>query len=232
MLWAGVRPITYVLVFWFAIEFGIRGGRSVDAEVPFLFWLVPGMFAWQYISGVMGEGTNSIRRNASLVTKGMFPSITIPQFSVLSLFIVHIILMIGVVIAFPLFGFMPTIYWLQLPYFFLANFALTLLISTFFSVLTVYSRDISQLLRSFTQMLFWFSAIIWPLSNLSGTLRHIVMLNPIVYVIEGYRRAMIYGIWFWETSTWALYFWAFIIVFSIITLFVWSRMAKNFADVL
>jgi len=233
IVWAGVRPLAYVLVFWFVFEMGIRGGRATPGNVPFIVWLIPGMFAWQYISSVFSEGANSIRKNRALVTKTVFPAITIPQFTVLSLFLVHVLLMICVMIGFALFGFTPTVYWLQMPYFFLASFVFTLLISTFFSVLTVYSKDITHLLRSATQLIFWLSAIIWPFSTFEpGTMKRIMMLNPVLYIVEGYRNILIYDTWFWANPLWVAYFWGLMAVMGLATLFVWTRMSKNFADVL
>jgi len=233
IVWAGVRPLIYVLVFWFVIEIGLRGGRAIPGDVPFLVWLIPGMFAWQYIGSAFSEGSNSIRKNRSLVTKSLFPAITIPQFYMLSLFIVHVILMVFVMVAFALFGYPPTIYWLQIVYFLFAIFVFTLLISTLFSVLTVYSKDVTQLLRSMTQLLFWISAVIWPFSTLDpGPLKTAMMLNPIIYIVEGYRYILIYETWFWSNLGWTAYFWGLMAVIGLVTLFVWTRMSKNFADVL
>ena len=36
-------------------------------------------------------------------------------------------------------------------------------------------------------------------------------LNPVYYVVTGFRDALIYKHWFWERPLWTLYFWCFTI---------------------
>ena len=39
IVWALIKPTLFVLVYWFGIQFGIRGGKGDEGE-PFLLWLV------------------------------------------------------------------------------------------------------------------------------------------------------------------------------------------------
>jgi len=232
VFWAAAHPITYVLIYWFAVVVGLRGGRSGFGDFPFILWLIPGMFAWRVISDTLSAAGKSVRSNSRLVTRLVFPTITIPQFSVISLFLVHICLMAGVFVLFLVLGHSPTWYWLQLLYFMLASFLFCTIAATFLSALTVYSRDLVQFVRTITRALFWFSPIIWPMSNIEGVLSKLLKLNPIAYLVEGYRWCFIFGKWFWEAPGWTLYFWSFLFVFGMITAFVWGKMSRNFADVL
>ncbi|MDR1774976.1 MAG: ABC transporter permease [Actinomycetes bacterium] len=232
VLWAGAHPITYVCVYWFAVSIGLRGGRSETNGFPYILWLIPGMFAWQTISSAFSEGGNSIRSHRELVTKTVFPLITIPQFSIISLFFVHVGLMVFALALFLVLGYPPTMYWLQLPYYMAASFIFCVVVATFFSALTAYSRDLVQFIRTLTQILFWFTPILWPITNVSGTLASILKLNPIVYLVEGYRASMIYQTWFFQKPMWTLYFWVATAAFALVTVVVWTRMSKDFADVL
>jgi ABC-type polysaccharide/polyol phosphate export permease len=232
VIWAGAHPITYVFVYWFAIVIGLRGGKSATGGFPFILWLIPGMFAWQVINGSLSEGGNSVRGHRELVTKMVFPTITIPQFTVISLYFVHLGLMLFAIALFLVLGYPPTIYWLELPYFFICSFVFSLICATFFSALTAYSRDLVHMIRTITQILFWLTPILWPISNVGGMLGNIIQLNPIAYIIEGYRWAMISGKWFWTSPTWTLYFWVVSALFAGVTIFIWSKLSRDFADVL
>jgi teichoic acid transport system permease protein len=232
VIWAGAHPITYVFVYWFAIVVGLRGGKGATGGFPFILWLVPGMFAWQVISAAFSEGGNAIRSHRELVTKIVFPTVTIPQFNVISLFFIHVGLMVFALTLFLVLGYPPQFTWLQLPYFMFCNLAFCLVVATFFSTMTAYSRDIAQFIRTITQILFWFTPILWPITNVGGTLGSLLKLNPVAYITEGYRWTMIYHRWFWASPTWTLYFWVALAAFAAVTVFVWSRMSADFADVL
>lgn len=232
VLWAGAHPITYVFVYWFAVVIGLRGARGTGSEFPYILWLIPGMFAWQTISGAISDCGRSIRSHSELVTKIVFPSITIPQFSVISIFFVHIGLMLFSLTLFLVLGYPPQAYWLQLPYFMVCSFLFCIVVATFFSALTAYSRDLMQFIRTLTQILFWFTPILWPLENISGALSTVIKLNPVVYLVEGYRLAMVYKRWFWTSPVWTLYFWILLVVMLCVTVFIWNRMSNDFADVL
>ena len=231
-IWLLVTPLAYVFMFWFAIEIGLRGARNIGHDFPFVLWLIPAIFAWRTITDAIGSGGNSVRSNSSLVTKVKFPTITIPQFAITSLFMIHLAVMLLAMGIFIAAGYMPTIYWLQLIYAIGINFIFCLVVATLLSAIAVFSRDVTQLVRTIMIGLFWFSAIIWPLANLEGTIASIVRLNPIVYVTQVYRWSMIYDTWFWEHPMWTAYFWGLLLVLIVITLFVWSKTSRYFADVL
>ena len=235
IIWAAAQPMLFVFVFWFAVEIGLRGDRGTTGGFPFILWLIPAMFAWRVIASTLSMASNSVQRHRELVTKVVFPSITIPQFSVLSLFLIHVGLMVFAIVIFIATGNMPTIYWLQIPYVVAANFVFCVVLAILLSALTTYSRDLFQMIKVSTTGLFWFTPIIWPITNVvsaSETLGFILRLNPIAYLIEAYRWAMIYGNWFWEHPLWSLYFWGFVLVLFCLAVFIWGRLSRYFADVL
>ncbi len=53
-------------------------------------------------------------------------------------------------------------------------------------------------------------------SGITGILASILKLNPMFYIVQGYRDAFIYKVWFWERPGMTLYFWAFTLVFWLI----------------
>lgn len=230
--WAVIRPITFISVYWFAVEIGLRGSRTMPGDLPYLVWLVPGIFAWFFVTAVLNTGGKSVRAHSHLVTRMVFPVETIPVFTVLSLFLVHLALMIGVVCIYFFLGYAQDLFVLQLLYYFFASFVFGCVTATFISALTTISKDIVYLMKSIVQMLFWLSPNLWPLSNLNGTLRTAVMLNPVAYLVEGYRGALVYDTSFGDQWLYHLYFWGFMTIFSLVTAQVWTRLRPEFADVL
>jgi ABC-type polysaccharide/polyol phosphate export permease len=229
--WALVRPMLFIAVFWFAVSVGLRGSRLIG-EAPYLLWLLPGIIAWFFVSETINGGGSSLRKNAHLVTRLVYPVATIPVFTVLAALFVHVVLMAIVVAIFLVTGYGIDLYFLQLPYYMLCAFAFGVVAATFFSALTAVSTDLGQLVRALMTLLFWLTPIIWPLESLDGLMKRIIMLNPITYIVQGYRNAFVLEKWFFQQWEYALYFWGFLIVFALLASFVFGKLRSDFADIL
>ncbi len=59
-----------------------------------------------------------------------------------------------------------------------------------FSVLNVFFRDIGQLVNIASQLWFWFTPIVYPLSVVPHRLRGLFALNPLLYFVEIYRAIL------------------------------------------
>lgn len=230
--WAFIRPMVYVLVFYFAIRIGLRGDKHING-VPQLLWLVPGSFIWFFISNTIMHCGKSLIKNRHLVTKMVFPISTIPIISVSAEFFVHLILMLFVIVLYLVWGLGVSIYYLQLIYYLFCVFVFCSILAVFISAISAISRDVSYLMPSVNQALFWLSPILWPLKNIkSHLIVTIVKLNPVAYLVEGVRNCFVYHEWFFEQWHYSLYFWVLMIVFALITARVWARSKTEFADVL
>jgi len=232
VFWSVVKPAIFVGVFWFAVTIGIRGNKPVEGA-PYILWLLPGIMAWFYIQDSLQIGGASIRSNSHLVTKMVYPVETIPLSEVLSLFFVHMMLMLLVVAIYVFTGFGLSVYFLQLPYYILCCFAFTLVSAQLLSALTAVSSDVLHLVKSTMQMLLWLSPILWSIHKIdSSFLRRLIMLSPITYLVEGYRNAFVYNKWFFMQWEYAAYFWGLMIVLTLFSSFLFSRLQRDFADVL
>ncbi len=229
--WALVRPTLFIVVYWFAVAIGIRGGRSMG-DIPYILWLIPGIIPWFFISDAFTTGGMAIRTNNHLVTKMVYPVATIPISEVLSLFYVHLMMM-GIVTAIFLFsGFGLTVYFIQIVYYVAATLAFCFVCATLLSALTAVSRDIGHMVKSTIQVLFWLTPILWSAERLNGTLKLVIMANPISYLVQGYRNCFVYEQWFFEQWRYTLYFWVFMLVLTLLTSFLYTRLQREFADVL
>lgn len=230
--WAFIRPMVYVLVFYFAIRVGLRGDKHFNG-VPQLLWLVPGSFMWFFISNTIMHCGKSLITNRHLITKMVFPVSTIPVIAVCAEFFVHAILIFAVIILYGIWGFGLSIYYLQIVYYLICAFVFCCIIATLISALSAISRDVSYLMPSVNQALFWLSPILWPLKNVkSHFIKRVVELNPVAYLTEGIRNAFVYHKWFFEQWHYALYFWGLMLLLALLTSFIWSRTKTEFADVL
>lgn len=112
------------------------------------------MMPWFYMSDMLTQGTDSIRKYSYLVTRMKFPVATIPTFISISKLMVHVILLVISIVIFIIMGYSPDIYLLQLPFFILANFLFFTVFSLFSSLLSSMSKDFSNLIKSFITAIF------------------------------------------------------------------------------
>ncbi|EUJ20967.1 ABC transporter permease [Listeria aquatica] len=80
-------------------------------------------------------------------------------------------------------------------------------ISLFTSVLTVIFRDFQLIINSAMRLLFFVSgAVIDVTANENSILTKLFKLNPFVYLVEGFRDALLSREWFFEKTWWTIYF--------------------------
>ncbi|MBR2786967.1 MAG: ABC transporter permease [Clostridia bacterium] len=230
--WAIIKPTVTILVYWFAFAIGLRVSKSVGSY-PFFLWLIAGVMPWFYMSEMITGGADSIRKYSYLVTKMKFPISTIPTFVNISKFIIHLILLIIVIGIFALFGFKPDIYLLQLPFYMGIMFMFFNLWSLFASMLSAISKDFLNLVRAFVTAVFWLSGIIWDADTVTiPWLKRFLNLNPVTFIVNGYRNCFINKIWFWEQPKRILYVVTFTTVMTILALWSYRKLRKEIPDVL
>lgn len=231
--WALVKPVITISVFWFAFTYGLRGAAQAVNGFPFALWMIPGFIAWFYMSDMLTQGANGIRKYRYLVTKMKFPVSTIPTFISLSKLAIHICLMGIVALIFIMTGNMPNIYWIQLPVYMLLMFLFWTSWGLFASMLGAMSRDFINLIKSISTAVFWLSGIMWDVNTIGiPTLQKVLYFNPVTYLVTGYRNCFIYHKWFWEEGPQLGIFLGMLVVMMILALWSYKKLIREIPDVL
>jgi len=230
LVWAFVQPLTFMLVIWFVFTYGFRSAPHGDT--PYFLWLTSGMIPWFFISNALSSATNAITSNSFLVKKVAFRVSILPLVQISSAFIIHFVLILFLVSMFLIYGFTPSIYWLQIPYYMMCSVVLLLGISWMTSAVRVFIKDISNFIMVLLQIGFWATPIFWNISMISPEHQWILKLNPAFYIIEGYRNSFINHIWFWETPNVTFYYVGITLFFFILGAIVFKRLRPHFGDVL
>ena len=104
------------------------------------------------------------------------------------------------------------------------------------SALTVFFRDLTQVINIVLQILMWMTPIMWNIdameARISPILVFVLKMNPMYYIVEGYRDAMINHAWFWERPEITLYFWGLTALLFVVGSTVFRKLRVHFADVL
>jgi lipopolysaccharide transport system permease protein/teichoic acid transport system permease protein len=129
-------------------------------------------------------------------------------------------------------GVYPSLYWIQAVYYLFALCIFLLAVSWMVSALNVFLKDVAQLLQIVLQVGFWLTPILWSVDIIPEKYHALVMLNPIAYVVQGYRDSFVLGIGFWEHPFQTLYFWS--LTFVVLAAGVWTfrRLRPHFAEVI
>ncbi len=230
--WAIIKPTFTIFVYWFAFAIGLRASSTISGH-PFFLWLIVGLIPWFYMSDMLTQGTECLRKYSYLVTKMKFPVSTIPTFVSISKMIVHLILMVVVVIIFALFGYTPNLYMLQAFFYMILMFAFFTVWALFSSLIAAMSKDFLNLVKSFITAFFWLSGILWDANAITiPWLRRFLMLNPITFLVNGYRNCFIDQTWFWEQPKRLIYFAISFTIMLVLAMWAYRKLRKEVADVL
>ncbi|MCR5626337.1 MAG: ABC transporter permease [Lachnospiraceae bacterium] len=232
IVWAFIQPVVTVLVYWFVFTVGARTDMTGETTYPFVLWLICGIVPWFFFSDALGQGTSALLSYEFLVKKVVFKISILPIIKVLSSLFIHLFLCAVTLILLILNGFYPTIYWIQLPYFSLCTFLLVLGMSYITCSIVVFFRDLGQIISIALQVGVWITPIMWHLDFLSRPMQILFKLNPVYYVVDGFRMALLDKMWFWEHFYSTAYFWIFTAFMFIFGALVFKRLKVHFADVL
>ena len=229
-LWGFINPLLTIAIYWAVFQFGFRTG---DVEgVPFVLWFMCGIVAWLFFSEAFTAASNSFLEYSYLVKKVVFNINILPLVKILSCLFVHLFFIGLLAVICCLFGYFPSLYWLQLPYYLLCSVSLLFAVTLAFASVIIFFRDLSQVINILLLIGMWGTPIAWNLSIFDPQYHFIFKLNPIYYIVEGYRDCFIQGTWFWEKYNQTAYFWILVAVMLFIGAFVYHRLKQSFADVL
>lgn len=231
MLWAFVHPTVYVVILWFVFQVGFKSQPAGD--VPFVLWMLCGMIPWFFFNDCLSSATNSILDNAFLLKKVNFSVGMLPIVKILSSLVLHAFFIGVIFIMFFAYRMPVTLHCLQVFYYLFATIVLLLGLSWLTSSVILFFRDMGQIVNMVLQFLFWMTPIFWSAKMLPPKYLDMIKLNPVYYIVEGYRESFVYHVWFWERHyILTLYYWIFTGVVFILGAVVFKRLRPHFADVL
>jgi lipopolysaccharide transport system permease protein/teichoic acid transport system permease protein len=230
IVWGYLQPFVSMLLLWFIFEIGFKSQPVQD--FPFSLWLFSGMIPWLFFAESIQSGTGSIAEQSWLVKKVVFPVGILPVVRIVSSMFVHIFFVLMLLLAFALYGMEFKWTMLQVIYYSGALFIFVWGLSLITATLVIFVKDVGQIVMLFVQIGFWATPIFWSLKILPEQYRFFFHFNPMYYITDGYRQALIHGEWFWQHPRMTAYFWIVTAVIWIIGVLLFRRLRPHFADVL
>lgn len=229
-LWAYIQPLVAILVFWFVFEKGFRN-PPVD-NIPFILWLVPSYICWTFINDSISQSTNVLYEYNFLVKKVKFKIEILPIIKVVVSFLIHLFFIAFVYILYAIYGYKFNVMWLQVFYYAFSATFILIGTSWLLSSLSVFFKDVSQIVSVLLQIGFWMVPVFWNPATMKASVVKILKLNPFYYIVSGYRDCFINPMGFWEHPWQTLYFWCFALIIFILGAFMFKRLSKHYSDLL
>jgi ABC-type polysaccharide/polyol phosphate export permease len=230
IIWVFVEPVIYMFVMWFFFTKAVKFRPSSDH--PYVAWLMSSMVLWMFFSSAFVSSVGTFKSYAYLLRRPRFNMSIMPVVSIGSSLIVHgifILLLIALLLASRV---SLTIYWLQSVYYLFSTCILLLGLSWITASLSLFIHDIRNAVGVILQIGFWVSPIFWDLNTYPEKYRFLLRLNPLTYLLEGYRKSFLYAEPFWSDVKGSLYFWSFSIIVLSIGMITYKKLRPHFGDVI
>lgn len=236
MAWEVINPVIQILIYWFVFG-SIRQRADIEVvpgfEVPFINWLLGGFILWTFFYQSTIQGSKSIYTRLRMLSKMNFPMSVIPNIVIFSQFYIHLFMLGIAFLIFQLTGFHATLYFTQIVYYMFAAFCLIFAISLITSTLSTIIRDVHMLLNATLRMLLYLSPVLWQMTILKEPVASILKLNPLYYLIEGYRSSLFGTEWYFIVHwQYTLYFWAVVVVLLLFGSALHVKFRRHFIDYL
>jgi teichoic acid transport system permease protein len=180
----------------------------------------------------MNSGTNALIEYSYLVKKVVFKISVLPMVKAISALFVHSFFVVLTILIAALYRIWPSLYTLQVLYYFICMFVFGLGITYGTCAIVIFFRDLSQIINIILQIGVWTIPIMWNLDMVPAKYQFIFKINPMFYVINGYRQSIYGHVWFWQDLKLTIYFWAVTAVLFVIGSVIFKRLKIHFADVL
>jgi lipopolysaccharide transport system permease protein len=229
-IWFFIQPVLTTVVYM--VIFGGIAGISTDGLPRILFYSA-GIVIWNYFSECFTITSKTFTENANLFGKVYFPRIIVPlskaisgllKFSVQFIFFISVLLY-HLVIGSPI---EPNIYMVFVPFLILLMAGMALGFGIIFTSLTTKYRDLNFLIQFGIQLLMYATPVIYPISTIPEKYRIYILINPISYIVEGFRYAFLgSGSWSWGGIGYAT---AFTTALLTIGVLIFNKVQKTFMD--
>lgn len=227
LFWTYFHDIVYILVF-IVFRLLIAGGGKImgmDSTV----YMMTGMIPWFFINDVLSQGSMAIRNHRGIVQSIRFPIPLLPTVEVCSIFLKRIFsfaMLFAVVIGF---GYIRYFHMALFLYYMICAVVLAAAMNLCISAFVAISDDFRQFYDAMLRVLIYTMPILWDFTHVRSQAVHILLrVNPMVYVVKGFRDAFVLGPT--QNIGYTIYFWICVLLFFIAGSYVQQRLKKYYAD--
>ncbi|MFP1786002.1 ABC transporter permease [Lonsdalea quercina] len=231
-IWTFLNPLLLLVVytFVFSVIMKAKWGLQNEGNLDFAIVLFAGLIIFNVYAEATNRAANIIQDNKNYVKKVVFPLNILPVIIVSSSFFNGVISYIILIITLAIFKDTLNYNCIIVPVLFVPIYIMTLGMTYFISAISVFVKDVGQVIAIFNMAFMFLSPIFFPMERMPQQLQYVASFNPIAYVVTQVRDSLIFGRGF----NWDGYALAMICssVIFILGFWVFTSLKKDFADVL
>ena len=187
-LWALLNPALLMLVL--TVVFGTIMRFGIPHYAIFLLSV---LLPWTFFTQSLAYSVESVVGNAELLKKVYVAKIVFPMAAVLSNIVNFLLSLIPLLLLILAMRFPLHWTWIYVPFAMISLVLFTLGTCFFFAAANVFYRDVSHIIQILLSAWFYFTPIIYSLDIVPEKYRWLFHLNPMVYVLNGFRLGIYYG---------------------------------------
>ncbi len=230
-VWILINPLATGLIYWLVFAYGLKL-RGPEGS-SFIIFFMTGLAPWLMFAETISTSTNALVKNRNLITKVVFPTEILPITHVLASLASHAVMIVIVLVIIIAKGQPIADQWPQIFYFLFASMLFALGVSWFLASLNIFMRDLTYVMPVLLNIWFWVTPIVWPAEIMNPPIRQIMtLLNPMYYIVQGYRDSLVYGEWFWASPVETGIFWVECITTIVVGAMLFRRLKPSFPEVL
>ncbi|MDQ0362606.1 ABC transporter permease [Breznakia pachnodae] len=240
IVWNVLNPLIQITTYWFVFGIILNRNRAVGMSpngygISYLPWMVVGISVWFFINPCIVKGCNSIFSKRKIISKMKFPVSILPATVVMKELFSHIFMVALVLVILVLRGHKPDLMWFQIIYYMFCAVCFTISLGMITSVLNMFSRDVKKLISACMRMLMYLTPILWEFKNLGADFapyKTLMKLNPLYYIVEGYRGSIFFHDSFLNHPAQTAFFWGVVIFLFTVGSILMYRFKHKFIDML
>ena len=231
IVWAILVPSIQVLIYYIIFGLGLRGDRGLTDGMPFIIYLISGLFPWLFISSSITSGSSSIFRQIDLVTKMKFPSVILITVNILKN-VITLALSTVIILFISIYNDMvPIHHYFGFIYFIISSFCLLFSLNLVLSILVILIKDTKHLVQNTVRLFFFLTPIFWSTNVNNKILEYILVLNPFAYLLEVYRLSFVYSDHILTIPLNShLYYWSIVLLLFILGVMIYSKYKDDLVD--
>jgi homopolymeric O-antigen transport system permease protein len=195
--WAVINPLIQVGVYVVLVTviFKARLPETGTSRFDYAVFVLAGMTGWLAMQEGIVMSSSSLVRHADIVKNVIFPLELLPATAVLVSLISMAVSLSALLVFVALDGFPVGWSLVCFPLLLTLQVALTLGLGLILSIVTAFVRDMALILPILLQFVTLMTPILYSIDNMPPFLRALTHLNPIYYLVSGYRDLFVTGTW-------------------------------------
>jgi lipopolysaccharide transport system permease protein len=196
-MWAIIRPFVNMLIF-ILIFSKVMGARLALAglqqeEYSYSLYLVSGVLLWNLFAETVMRITNVFQDKSGLIRKVNVSLSQLPFYVLVTEGVIYWV-SLGFFAGFLVWMRHPiTAVWLWLPVIFVLILGLAYLVGFASAILSVFIRDIREILGLLLQIAFWLTPIVYVFDILPKFAQEVLAWNPIYKIISLHREVILFN---------------------------------------